>query len=480
MPRQADLTITDRELFYRLGWFTHVRWAFGLFCLLMLLICWHVLGVRFRIGDGPWTMAPAAHVVLAMFLYNAVFTFAVRIIRSGKRTTRHMIVFIALAQIMCDLVSICALIHYTGGVENVFVILILVPIVIVTELLPQALAYATAGGAAVLINALAWGEQQGFLQHAHVELVRGNGPPQAIGLYLDSLYVLHVTTALTVTIFAMVFIASTIAARLRKREAELEEAHRKLRIVDETKGFFMRKAGHEMRSPLAAIHSILNAITSSTESLSAEQSRLLGRARYRTKAMMAMVADLIRYSRLRSPEAVFQTKPIYLSNIVTNTVELHRKHAEIAGIELSCRTEPAWIKGDEELLRELATNLLANAIQYTPAGGSIEVTLTKQAKTVLLTVADTGIGINEQEAEMLFEAFYRSSQAKKTFLDGTGLGLAIVNKIIQIHGGSINARPGPSGGTVFTVELPAQERSDYSTSVTGSPLSQRRPGRSPS
>lgn len=451
---QAYLSITDRELFDRLGWFTQVRWAFGVFSLLMLLFCWKVLGVCFRIGNGMPTVAPAAKVVLAMFLYNAAFTFLVRIVRSRK-PQRHIAELLALGQIFCDLVAICSLIHYTGGVVNMFVILILVPIVIVTELLPQRLAYATAGVAALLINALAWAEQQGILLHAQTVRVDNGRTISTLNLHANPLYILHVSVALTVTIFATVFVASTIAARLRKRESQLELAYRQLHALDETKAFFMRKASHEMRAPLAAIHSIIDAIKLQPGTMTSEQTSLLNRVRRRTKAMMSLVRDLTRYSRLRSPEAVFHPAPVCLSDLVSHTIELMQNQAQENNLTLSAEIQKIWVRGDEELLREVVTNLVANAIQYTPSGGQIDVSLNAgKADTAVLTVADTGIGIRPEDAEQIFEEFYRTTAAKRTFAQGTGLGLSIVRKIVHIHHGEITAAPRPDSGSVFTVTLP--------------------------
>jgi len=452
----GGLTTTDRELFDRLAWFTHVRWAFGAFSLIALLVSWYALGLRLRMHDGTRSMFPAVRAVLIIFLYNALFVFLGRVLRARRQITRRLIESMALGQFFCDLGAIAALMHYTGGVENSFVVIILVPIAIVTELLPQGLAYATAAVAALLLNLLAWGEQQGVLPHVSVERAGGASIyADAARIHADPLHVFHVTGAITVTIFAIVFVASTIAARLRAREAELEGAHLRLRRADEVKGFFMRKAGHEMRAPLAAIHSILDAITQAPNRLSDEQQVLIGRARHRARAMIELVNDLLKVSRLRDGEEVLKAARVCLGRIVANTVELMRKRAEGAGLELRCAAGEVWLDGDEELLRELVTNLVANAVQYTPPGGRVEVALEETGGQAVLTVADTGIGIAPADRERIFEEFFRSTAAKETFQNGTGLGLAIVKRIVQVHRGEIRADARDGGGTVFTVRLPA-------------------------
>ncbi|MHC4983873.1 MAG: sensor histidine kinase, partial [Planctomycetota bacterium] len=446
-----NLSITDRELFYRLGWFTRIRWAMGALALLALLINWYGLRMRLTIGEERATFAPAVNVVMIIFLYNAAFTFLVHVIRARGTISRPLIVQLALGQLLCDMIAVCVLVHYTGGVENFFIVLILLPLVIATALLPRSLAYATAAGAAALVHLLAWGEltwgdKPGIWQHVNVAWRYG-----ALGLYADPLYVLAVTSALTVTIFAIVFVATSISKRLRDREAELEEAYRSLRLADEAKSFFMRKAGHEMRAPLAAIHSILEAIFHTSRGLENKHRRMIARTQKRTAALMTLVDELREYSRLRSVKSILKVKTCRLSQIVRNTVELFNQHARSAGVAINCWAHrEVRVKGDEELLREVVTNLIANAIQYTPRGGRIDVNLSAARGQAALVVTDTGIGISPQARDNIFKDFFRSPEARKMVPNGTGLGLVITKRIVDMHGGTIKFSARAAGGTVFT------------------------------
>ena len=453
----GTLSVTDRELFERLAWFTQVRWIFGLFCLLVLLVSWFGFGVRFYIDGQPMTMAPAVHVILVLFLYNAVFTFLNPVLRDRRIITHRLIVLIALGQIVCDLAAITVLVHYTGGIENPFIILILIPLAIVSELLPQRLAYATAAAAAVLLNGLAWGQQQGWISHLHAAQ---SAPAlgQTVCLHADWRYVLTITASLTVTMFAMVFVATTIAARLRARDEQLQQAYDTLHSTDEAKSFFMRRAEHEMRAPLAAIHGLLDTMLRSTDELSGKQGEILSRAKRRTAALMELIRDLRRYSRFRMPDRIFETEQFSLDEAVSNTVELFTPQATQQGLTINASIERARMEGNEEMLRELVTNLVSNAIQYTPSGGRVDVTLHVDGIAADLVVADTGIGMTPETRERLFEEFYRAPEAKEVFRDGTGLGMAIVNRIVQIHHGQIHVQDNPGGGTVMRVHMPLQHR----------------------
>ncbi len=447
------LSLTEREMLYRVRWFIYVRWIMGSFALLMLLASWYVLGIRFRSPEWGYSLAPAMRAASLIFIYNAAFALLIHVYRKG-RLHKRQIMYLTLGQIVCDMLAVCTLVHYSGGIENYFLVLILLPLVIATELLPQKLAYATAGLAVAMISLLAWGEQSGTLRHVQIVWP---GERTASAPYFEPFYVLEVLASLTMMIFATVFVASSISQRLRHREAQLEDAYHRLHQADENKSFFMRKAGHEMRAPLAAIHSILDVISAQPNISPQQQADLIARSRHRLQALMNLVDELRRYSRLRTDNSPFAFHHVSLDRLAGNAVALFRQQAEEAGLDLSARIQEAAIAGDEELLRELVTNLLANAIQYTPRGGRVDLELERDHSRALLRVSDTGIGISEQAREKLFQEFFRSNEARKVFPQGTGLGLAICKRIVDLHHGQIDAVPRDGGGTTFRVTLPLDE-----------------------
>ncbi len=450
---QDGLSLTDRELFDRLGWFIQIRWFMGLFALMLLLVAWNIVGMRFREDGGPARLTPAADAVLVIFLYNALFTFLQHIVSARRRITRPIIIALALGQIACDSLAVCGLVHYIGGVENYFIILILLPLVVAAELLPVWLAYTVALGAAALVHAMAYGELWGVLPHVSIVANSPGAAEPLAGLYTDVLYVAQVTGALTAMMFMIVFIGSAIASRLRDREAQVEEAYGQLSDVNEAKDLFMRQAGHEMRSPLAAMLSILDAVSGSADNLNNDHRQLINRAKRRIKALMELVKDLRHYSWLRSPAATREMQMVCLEKLVDAAVELFGPQAEAQDVSLTATAQAAQIRGDEDMLREAVANLVTNAIQYTPRGGRVEIELAIEGASAVLRVSDTGIGISALAHRHLFQEFYRGPEAKKHFPDGTGLGLAITRRIVELHDGRIEVHSRPEGGTVFSVRL---------------------------
>ncbi len=440
---QHLLHLTDRELFERLGWFISIRWVAGLAALLLVLIAWY----KFDIRIPP---RPVVLTVAGLFLYNAVFLMLVTDAYRRKRISRRFLIGCANGQIICDLLTLTVLMHLTGGVENHFMIFFICPMIIASELLSTRNAYAHAAFGTILLNWVAWSEYAGLMPH--VEVV---GRVMGVVNYKNPLIVTMFTMSLSLLLFSVVFLGGSIAARLRQREIELEEAYHRLRELEESKSFHMRKTSHELRAPLNAVISMLQAVQTETvnEGLTALR-EMLDRAILRTMGLSQLIEDLHRYAMLRDLGSAARRQRVDLCDLVHQSVNLYLPMARTSRLELTSTLEPAPVDGDPEALTELVGNLIVNAIQYTPAGGRIHVDLHCNNRYALLEVTDTGIGMEPDEARRIFEEFYRTPAAKKTFRQGTGMGLPIIQRIAEAHGGRIEVRSRPNEGSTFITTLP--------------------------
>ncbi|MBN2448456.1 MAG: HAMP domain-containing histidine kinase [Phycisphaerae bacterium] len=433
--------LSELELFERLGWFIKLRWLAGAAALLLMLVARHVFDVRIP-------QAPVAGTIFALFLCNALFLLLVTDAYRRRRVSHRFIVGCANAQIFCDLVILATLMHFTGGVENPYLVFFVTVLVIASELLPAWNAYLHAAFGAALINAVAWFELSGALPHVCVM------EPGA-DFYRDSLMVIKASVALTLLAFVTVFLGSSIAMRLRRREAELEDAFVQLRELDRSKSFLMRQTSHDLRSPLNALITILRVVAS--ESVGQVEPRLLDfirRAEQRALGLSHLIDELHRYAVLRESVAGMESQRLDLAATIGETVQLYRLMAEEKGVHLTSDIAPLHVTGNPQMLRELVGNLLANAIQYTPPDGKIHVHLSQGDHTAKLEISDTGIGIPPESLVKVFDEFYRTSQAKEVFHSGTGMGLPIVKRIAEAHNGTINVRSQVGEGTTFTLTLP--------------------------
>jgi len=447
------LTLTERVLYERLGWFVEVRWAAGLSALLFMALGYYVFEVRFG-------AIPAVVVVLGLFLYNAFFSLCAREVYQAGRISKRWLMALAHGMVVCDLLAVAALVHFIGGVENHFIILFVFPIIVASEFFRERTAYLYATAAAVLINAIGWGEY--FLYetaHHPLQVLVSTDPERLVplvapGAAQHGVFVFQVCFVMTFAVFATVFVASSIATRLRQREEELQDAFLELRSLDQVKSTFMRKTSHELRSPLGAIQSLLKAAQRRMPDGAAGRD-LVARAVDRTEHMLDLIDDLLRYSRLRTAVRTMDLEPVELAEIVRGAAELFRPRAEEKGLDLDVQAASAQLVGVRDGLTDLVNNLVSNAIRYTPEGGRVTLRVGLEAGRPRLAVADTGIGIPDDELPHIFDEFFRGRDAKKAFAHGTGLGMTIIKRVVEMHGGQIDVTSAPGRGTEFVVTFPA-------------------------
>jgi len=398
--------------------------------------------------------------VFALFFLNAFFSLCARALYQGEHAPKRWIRALAHAQILCDLVAVALLVHYIGGVENHFVILFVFPTIVASEFFSKSTAFGYATLAAALVNLIGWGEYAFPSLHYPLRVMVSATPPLyeplvAPGAAQHWVFVLQVCFVTTFAAYATVFIASSIATRLRSREEELEAAYDDLHALELIKSTFMRKTSHELRAPIGAVQSLLKAAMHQMP-VGAQGRDLVGRAVHRTENMLDLIDDLLRYSRLRTAAIEQRFEPVELAEVVRTSADLFRPHAEEKGLALEVHAESAVVCGARDSLSDLVANLVSNAIRYTP-GGAVTIRVGTVSAQARLEVADTGIGIPPDELPHVFEEFFRGQEAKKTVAHGTGLGMAIVKRVVEVHLGHIEVKSVPGKGTTFVVMFPVAE-----------------------
>lgn len=232
----------------------------------------------------------------------------------------------------------------------------------------------------------------------------------------------------------------------------LMESNQRLTEKDRQKTKFVSDVSHELRSPMNALNLYLRTISKNPARLDVAQITTMQGEVHRLTTLIREVLDLSRLETMASHPASFV--PVALAEVVTQVVEGMRVAAEQKHQTLETGFEAAWVRGNTDQLKQVVINLLSNAINYTPDGGTIRVTVSahKQAE---VSVQDTGRGIAPEDLPHLFTRFYRGSLTES--VPGTGLGLAIVHEITALHGGQVTVQSTPGQGSTFTVALPRLE-----------------------
>jgi len=243
---------------------------------------------------------------------------------------------------------------------------------------------------------------------------------------------------------------------LQKQEKALRQANIELKEKDRIKDEYVSRVTHDIKGHLAAIQSCLYiGVDESSGPLSEKQSDFLGRAFNRTIQLTDFVKELLNLTQMRLSGRL-SVEPFSLPNSISEAIETVARKAKDKSIALSSNVESSvgQIIGDELSIKEMITNLLFNAIKYTPENKTVQLDAKGHNDHIQIDISDTGIGIPEDEIGNVFDEFFRASNARKKEKDGTGLGLSIVKQIVDRHGGKISVQSRQNKGTTFTVILP--------------------------
>jgi two-component system sensor histidine kinase CreC len=216
---------------------------------------------------------------------------------------------------------------------------------------------------------------------------------------------------------------------------------------------YIQTLTHEMKSPLAAIRGAAELLD---EEMPADaRRRFLGNIRAETSRAERMINRLLELAAIESKSHLEAAEDLDLATLVARAIDQAKPLADIAGVAISpvFPSESVVVRGDEFILRAAATNLLENAIDFSPRGATVEVEIEAGEGVVRLVIRDHGAGIPDYAQDKIFDRFY-SLRHHTSGRKGTGLGLTLVKEAAELHGGSIELSPAPNGGTVAVLTLP--------------------------
>ncbi|WP_169738307.1 ATP-binding protein [Patulibacter minatonensis] len=227
--------------------------------------------------------------------------------------------------------------------------------------------------------------------------------------------------------------------------------------IQQMRDEFVATVTHELRTPLSSVVAAVDLLDDETAEPTPGQLHWTGMIRRNVDRLLRLVDDLLTVARADSGEFTLHPAPVDLEVVATDAVASARAAADAKGVTIEAETAPSPVRADVTRIAQAVDNLLANAVKFTPAGGTVRLRVVPQSDvdTVLLEVADSGIGIPEADRVRLFERFYRAPAATKGAIPGTGLGLTITKAIVEAHGGTIRVADGIDGGTAFVLVLPA-------------------------
>ena len=233
-----------------------------------------------------------------------------------------------------------------------------------------------------------------------------------------------------------------------------DELHR----VNKIRRDFVANVSHELKTPATSLRLLAESLEE-TIGEDPVQARLFAtQLKKETERLSHLITDLLDLARLESQERVENPVSVDVRSVLITVLARMRRVARKKNITLQWKrfgkAAQYTVRGDETLLASMFSNLVDNAVKYTPPGGRVEVTGGFEGSEIVIRVSDTGIGIPESKLPRIFERFYRVDRARSKATGGTGLGLSIVKHVAENHGGRVTVESRLGEGSTFTVYLP--------------------------
>ncbi|MGH3087874.1 MAG: sensor histidine kinase [Rubrobacteraceae bacterium] len=231
-----------------------------------------------------------------------------------------------------------------------------------------------------------------------------------------------------------------------------------LQRVNKIRRDFVANVSHELKTPATSLKLLAESLEESLDEDPMQARIFASQLRKETERLAHLINDLLDLARLESESPAGHEDLVNVRTVLMTVLAPMRRVARKKGITLQWkrfdRAAHYAVRGNETQLASMFTNLVDNAIKYTPSGGKVQVTGGCDEDEVFVRISDTGIGIDEKKLPRIFERFYRADKARSKATGGTGLGLSIVRHIVENHGGRVTVESSAGEGSTFTVYLP--------------------------
>jgi signal transduction histidine kinase len=233
-----------------------------------------------------------------------------------------------------------------------------------------------------------------------------------------------------------------------------DELHR----VNKIRRDFIANVSHELKTPATSLRLLAESLEETIDEDPIQARLFATQLKRETERLSQLISDLLDLARLESEERVENPVPVDVRGVLMIVLAHTRRVAKKKNITLQWKrfgkAAHYTVRGDETQLTSMFSNLVDNAVKYTPPGGRVEVTGGFEGSEVAIRISDTGIGIPEAKLSRIFERFYRVDRARSKETGGTGLGLSIVKHVAENHGGRVTVESTPGEGSTFIVCLP--------------------------
>lgn len=364
------------------------------------------------------------------------------------RTNFHVLDLSGL-NVVADIVVMTGAIYLTGGVLSPLLPVYVIEIAVIALLSNLGTTLLVAAGALALYAAM------GILVQLHV--LSAWPPPVAWSHGVTPSYLVTALIYAAVVLGVPTFFTAAILHQLKARERALEQQTRQLIEAGREKSQFMANITHELRTPIHGIVGLVGLVEEGIYGPTTDkQLSAMSDVRQSAKALLRLIDDLLDLSHADAGKLELEPSEIELPEVLESVVSSIRWMQGKKALDLSLELAPDLprITTDRRKLVQIVLNLLANAVKFTPEGGSVRLSSRRDGDRVLVAVSDTGIGIPAGEVEHIFDEFRQVDGSTSREFGGVGLGLALVRRLSDLLGGEVRVQSEVGAGSTFTLDLP--------------------------
>lgn len=353
-------------------------------------------------------------------------------------------------QIITDLIILTSLLHFSGGIENPLVILYFFHMIVASAVFSSRESYSVTAFIIVLLGLMAFTECYGIISHYHLEGFVNHD------LFMNKFYIFVAGAIFSVSSILLVRLTRMIISKSIKIEESYVLSNLELEKKDKLQNEYVLRVTHDIKGHLGAIISCLDVVKNNIfGTLNNNQEEFINRAYNRTNLLVTFVKDLLNLTKKRLIKDT-EFEEFSLTDIINKVVSSVSILTNDKHIEFSVHLDKniGLINGNQYMIEELYSNILFNAVKYTPDNGRIELFVRNADDNIISEITDSGIGIPANEISKVFDEFYRASNVPKDISTGSGLGLSIVKQIVENHNGKIWVQSEPGVWTRFTFTIP--------------------------
>ena len=426
-------TIKSRNL-----WFIQIRYAAFLMLVAMFTIAIYIFEFSLTEVQIYWLIG----ISIAILFYNITL----HVFRSKLKCTpgKFNPLHYSLIQMILDLIALTLIVYFSGSLETPLYMLYIFHMIIGSLILPVRVIFVIASGMILIFSSIVMLEFFGIIPHYHIKEIYSAENVHNVRFILSSLGIF------IFTIYTSVGITSRIAKRLYKREQQLKETLEELNNAEEAKQKYIMAVVHEIKSPIVAAQSIIEMVKQGyVGDVSNKIEEKLIRTIVRTEEALALINNILRISKLKLlGEVTFEKVDVLNSiNLVTDKKSESIQSKNIQYEIKDLRKEKDDIDSDPMLIELVFSNVIGNAVKYTPENGKILIELMNENGFLQTIISDSGIGIPQNEIEKIFQQFYRATNLPSKKYEGSGLGLSLVKEIVERSNGKIEIKSPSKIGT---------------------------------